>query len=67
MARHGGGHVYTFPATFFHLIERQMVYIDDYAYVETDFWNDPDMVLPPGGRWDIDLGKKTIFLYFVIL
>ena len=67
MARHGGGHVYTYPAAFFHWVERQIICIDDYAYAGSDFRNDPDMVLPPGGRWDIDLGKKTFFLCFVIL
>ena len=37
MARHGGGHVYTFPATFFHCIEAQTMCIDDYAYARTNF------------------------------
>jgi len=36
----------------------------DYAYAGTDFRNDPDMVLPPGSRWDVDLGKKKFFCHF---
>ena len=46
-----------------------MVYVDDYAYDGTDFWNDPDMVLPLGGWWDIDLCKKNnlfVFCNFVV-
>jgi hypothetical protein len=35
--------------------------IDDYAYVEMDFHNDPDLVLPEGSQWR-ELGKKDIFL-----
>ena len=32
MARHGRGHVYTYPAVFSHWVERQIICIDDYAY-----------------------------------
>ena len=65
MARHGGGHVFTYPATFFQWLERKVIYIDDYAYAGTDLQNDPDMILPPGSRWDVDLGKKkSILCYF---
>ena len=67
MARHGRGHVYTYPATFVHWVERKIICIDDYAYAGSDFRNNPDMMLSPGGRWDIDLVKKTFFLCFVIL
>lgn len=67
MARHGGGHVYTYPTMFFQWVKRQIVCIDDYSYAGSDFWNDLNMILPPGGQWDIDLGKKTFFLCFVIL
>jgi len=64
MARHGGGPVFTYPTAFFQWLEGQIILIDDYAYAGTDFRNDPDMVLPPGSRWDVDLGKKNPFCYF---
>jgi len=57
MACHGRGQVYTFPPAFFHWIESQVVMIDDYTYAGTNFRGDPDLVLPCGGWWDIDLGK----------
>jgi len=57
MARHGGGNVYTFPPAFFSWIRSQMEMVDNYAYAGTDFRNDPDMVLPPSGCWEVDLGK----------
>jgi hypothetical protein len=34
--------------------------IDDYAYVELDFHNDPDLVLLEGSQWG-ELGEKDIF------
>ena len=57
MARHGGGHVYTFPPAFLRWFELQVMYIDDYAYAGTNFRRDSDMILPPGAQWDVDLGK----------
>jgi len=41
--------------------------IKDYAYAGTNFWNDPDMALPLGEHWDVDLGKTQNFLYFEVL
>ena len=41
-----------------------MEMIDDYAYSRTDFWGDPDMVLPPGELWNMDLGKFQNFFLF---
>jgi len=41
-----------------------MEMVGDYAYVGTDFLGHPDMVLPPGELWNMDLGefqKKFVF------
>ena len=35
----------------------QLLMVEDYAYVGTDFSGDPDLLLPLGGQWG-DIGKK---------
>jgi len=44
-----------------------MEMIDDYAYAETDLWGDPNMLLPHGELWNMDLGKFQKILYFKFL
>ena len=35
--------------------------VEDYAYAGTDFTEDPDLPLPPGGQWgDIDKKQETL-------
>ena len=31
--------------------------VEDYSYAGTDFTEDPDLPLPPGGQWG-DIGEK---------
>ena len=46
-----------FGAPFFQWLSNQILMIEDYAYVGTDFKGDPDLSLPPGRQWG-DMGKK---------
>lgn len=64
MARHGGGHVYSYSPAFFSWVRVQLLMIEDYAYSGTNFWNDPDLALPPASHWDVDLGKTQFFFVF---
>ena len=58
MARTGGGRVKVkYDAGFFYWLDDQILMIEDYAYVGTDFRGDPDLPLPPGAQWG-DIGKK---------
>ena len=54
--REGRGRV-KFGDPFFRWIRDQILMVEDYAYVGTDFTGDPDLPLPPGGQWG-DIGKK---------
>ena len=46
-----------FGAPFFHWLDDQILMIEDYAYVGTDFMGDPDLPLPPSAQWG-DISKK---------
>ena len=48
-----------------------MLMVEDYAYAGIDFTGDPDLPLPPGGKWG-DIGKKketlimeNVFMFFM--
>jgi hypothetical protein len=68
MARHGGVPTITYGPAFFQWLRDQLVMIEDYAYVRTDFHGDPDLALPEGSQWG-DIGKKEFFIicFFFIL
>ena len=60
-----------FGDAFFRWLWDQILMVEDYAYAGTDFTGDPDLPLPPGGKWG-DIGKKqetltmeTIFMIFM--
>ena len=46
-----------FGDPFFRWLRDQILMVEDYAYVGTDFSGDPHLPLPPGGQWG-DIGKK---------
>ena len=46
-----------FGDPFFRWIRDQILMVEDYAYVGTDFSGDPDLPLPPGWQWG-HIGKK---------
>ena len=46
-----------FGDLFFQWLRDQILMVEDYAYVGTDFSEDPELPLPPGGQWS-ELGKK---------
>ena len=52
----GGGKL-KFGDPFFRLLRNQILMVEDYAYVGTDFHGDIDLPLPPGSQWG-DIGKK---------
>ena len=78
MARHGGeGHKFVYESAFFHWMRGQLLMVEDYAYEEADFWDEPELALPKGEVWD-DHSKKrhlpTMFFfcdlfhfYFIVL
>ena len=60
-----------FGDAFFKWLWDQMLMVEDYAYVGTYFTNDPNLPLPPRGKWG-DIGKKqetlkmeNVFLFFM--
>ena len=58
MAKLGAGRgKVTFGSPFFRWLSDQILMVEDYAYVGTDFRGDPDLPLPPGKQWG-DMGKK---------
>ena len=61
MSRHVVDPIIRYNDTFFDWMEPQILMIDDYAYVELDFHNDPNLVLPKGSQSG-ELGRKYIFL-----
>lgn len=71
LTRLGGGQLLEFGKEFFSCFHRQIVVINDYAYVGIDLREDPNMVLPEGEDWDDDLGEFLfcqnikIFLLFL--
>ena len=68
--RVGRGRV-KFSDPFFRWLWDQMLMVEDYAYAGTDFTGDPDLPLPPRGKWG-DIGKKqetlkmkNVFMFFM--
>ena len=60
-----------FVDPFFKWLRDQMLMVEDYTYVGTDFIGDLDLPLPPGGQWG-DIGKKqetltmeNVFMFFM--
>ena len=41
----GGGPKVTYETIFFHLLRRQLLMVDDYAYAKSDFKDDPNLPL----------------------
>ena len=72
MARIGAGKGRVkFGDPFFRWLWDQMLMVEDYAYAGRDFIGDPDLPLPPGGKWG-DIGKKqetltmeNVFMFFM--
>ena len=46
-----------FSDPFFRWLQDQILMVEDYAYVGTEFTRDPDLPLRPSGQWG-DIGKK---------
>ena len=58
MARTGVGRgKVKFDDLFFRWLRDQLLMVEDYAYAGTEFSGDPDLPIPPGGKWG-DIGKK---------
>ena len=58
MARIGAGRgKVKFSDPFFRWFRDQLLMVEDYAYACIDFNGDPDLPLPPGGKWG-DISKK---------
>ena len=57
LARHGGGgSKVKYGSAFFHWLDDQLLMIEDYVYVGTDFRRDVDLALLVGSQWG-DIGK----------
>ena len=46
-----------FGDSFFRWLRDQLLMVEEYAYVGTDFSGDPNLPLPHSGQWG-DIGKK---------
>jgi len=67
MSRHAGQSHISFSDTFFGWFDCQEMVYSEYPYAGTDFWGDPDLVLPAGEQWGA-IGKiLTISLFIVSL
>jgi hypothetical protein len=64
MTRHGGVPIVKYDNIFFQWMRNQLLMVEDYAYVEMDFYGDPDISLPEGYQWG-DIGKKEILVYIM--
>ena len=50
-----------FGDTFFRWLQDQILMVEDYTYVGTDFTKDPDLPLPLGRQWgDISEKQETL-------
>ena len=47
-----------FGGPFFRWLQDQILMVEDYAYAGTNFTEDPDLPLPPGGHIRGNLGSK---------
>ena len=51
MARTGGGRAKVkLKVAFFHMLRDRILMIEEYAYIGTDFRDDPDLPLPPSAQ-----------------
>ena len=58
MARIGVGRgKVKFADPFFRWLRDQLLMVENYAYMGSDFRSDPDLPLPPSAQWG-DTGKK---------
>ena len=62
-----------FGDPFFWWLRDQILVVEDYAYVGTDFGKDPNLPLPPGEQWG-DIGKKketlngnSVFMFYIFM
>ena len=46
---------------FFKWLRRQLIVVEDWPYVGTDFTGDPDLLPPEGEEWDEELGMISFF------
>ena len=62
MARIGVGRgKVKFGHLFFRWLRDQILMVEDYAYIGTNFTRDLDLPLPPGGQWgNIDKKQETL-------
>lgn len=66
MPRVGRGQRMHFPLSLFDWLWHQLIIMDDYAYVGTNFRGYLDLPLPPGTQWT-DAGKNLFFGIFKVL
>jgi hypothetical protein len=72
LLRHGGGKGgHFFSAEASQVWQQMSQVILQYAYAGVDFWDDPNMVLPPGEVFDqrgmlIDDANMYVFVFFEI-
>ena len=52
-----------YDEAFFSWWDRQVCAIDDYCFSDLDFWNDPELVLPPNAQWG-RIGKTSKFFVY---
>ena len=65
MPRLGEGQQMSWRLEFFRWLRRQLIIVEDWPYVGTDFTGDSDLPLPEGDDWDEELGKTSCFLIFM--
>jgi len=56
MPRGGGDQQMSWRPKFFGWLRLQLIVVEDWPYVRTDFTGDPDLPLPEGDEWDEELG-----------
>jgi hypothetical protein len=64
MAGHGGIPIVKYYQDLFEWLRDQLIMVEDYAYVRTDFRGDLDLALPEASQWG-ETGKKNFSLYVV--
>jgi hypothetical protein len=63
MAHHGGMPIVTYGPSFFQWLRDQLIMVEDYAYVGTDLFGDPDLELPEGSQWG-EIGKNDFLIIY---
>ena len=51
---------------FFGWLRWQLIVVEDWLYVDTNFTGDPDLPLPEGEDWDEELGMIFFFFFFLL-